>query len=73
MKNLSNLATESDECRLLLYKSMIGPFLDQIIRKPMGIIFDAAPWKEQPLFFWVRSFWLHFEIWSGFSFLTQRF
>jgi hypothetical protein len=52
MKNLSTLATESDECRALLYKSMIGPFLDQIVRKPMGIIFDTAPWKDQTLFFW---------------------
>jgi hypothetical protein len=52
MKNLSNLATESDECRTLLYKSMIGPFLDQIVRKPMGIIFDTAPWKNQAIFFW---------------------
>ena len=52
MNNLSNLATESDECRALLYKSMLGPFLEQIVRKPMGIIFDTGPWKEQPIFFW---------------------
>jgi hypothetical protein len=52
VNNLSNLATESDECRALLNKSMIGPFLDRIVRKPMGIIFDTAPWKDQGIFFW---------------------
>jgi len=52
MNNLSNLAVESDECRALLQKSMIGPFLDGIVRKPMGIILDTAPWKNQPVFFW---------------------
>ncbi len=52
MKNLSNLAVESDECRALLQKSMIGPFLDRIERRPMGIVFETRPWKEQPLFFW---------------------
>ena len=52
MNNLSNLAQESDECRALLHQAMIGPFLDSIIRTPMGIAFETAPWKDQPLFFW---------------------
>jgi tRNA(Ile)-lysidine synthase TilS/MesJ len=52
MNNLSNLAVESDECRSLLQKSMIGPFMDCIVRKPMGIIFETTPWKDQPAFFW---------------------
>jgi hypothetical protein len=52
MNNLSELATESDECRKLLFKSTLGPFLEQIERKPMGIAFNTAPWKEQPVFFW---------------------
>jgi len=52
MKNLSNLAVESDECRALLQKSMIGPFLDCVQRRPMGIFFETTPWKEQPVFFW---------------------
>ena len=52
MNNLSNLAIESDECRDLLYESMIGPFLDAVKRVPMGIILDTAPWKSQPVFFW---------------------
>ena len=52
MNNLSNLATESDECRALLYKSLLSPFLDQVDYKPMGITFDTAPWKGQPVFFW---------------------
>ncbi len=52
MNNLSNLAVESDECRALMNKSMIDPFLQTIVRKAMGIIFDTAPFKHQPLFFW---------------------
>ncbi len=52
MNNLSNLAVESDECRALMNKSMIDPFLQTIVRKPMGIIFDTASFKDQPLFFW---------------------
>lgn len=52
MKNLSSLAIESDECRSLLNKSLISPFLNSIVRKPMGIIFDTAPWRDQACFFW---------------------
>jgi hypothetical protein len=52
MNNLSNLATESDECKALLHASMLGPFLELVVRKPMGIIFDTTPWKNQPFFFW---------------------
>ena len=52
MKNLSNLAVESDECRALLQQSMIGPFLDRVKRLPMGIVFETTPWKEQAVFFW---------------------
>lgn len=52
MKNLSNLAVESDECRALLQDSMIGPFLDKIERRAMGIVFETAPWKDQSIFFW---------------------
>ena len=52
MNNLSNLATESDECRELLHKSMIGPFLERVVRSPMGITFETTPWKNQPSFFW---------------------
>lgn len=52
MNNLSNLAVESDECRALLQKSMIAPFMDAIVKKPMGIIMQTAPWKNQPTFFW---------------------
>jgi hypothetical protein len=52
MNNLSNLATESDECRALLNQSLISPFLNNIVRKPMGIIFDTAPWRDQAFFFW---------------------
>lgn len=52
MKNLSNLAVESDECRALLQNSMIGPFLNRIKRRPMGIVFETAPWKNQAVFFW---------------------
>eukprot|EP00980_Cylindrotheca_fusiformis_P022144 scaffold9041_cov171-Cylindrotheca_fusiformis.AAC.4 len=52
MNNLSNLATESDECRTLLNESLILPFLHSIVRKPMGIMFDSVPWRDQAFFFW---------------------
>lgn len=52
LKNLSNLAVDSDECRALFQKSMIGPFLDGVQRYPMGISFDTRSWKEQAVFFW---------------------
>jgi tRNA(Ile)-lysidine synthase TilS/MesJ/uncharacterized protein (DUF924 family) len=52
MNNLSNLAVESDECKALLQQSTIGPFMDSIVRTPMGIIMDTIPWKGQPVFFW---------------------
>jgi hypothetical protein len=52
MNNLSTLATESDEARELLYKTVLAPFLDQVEHKPMGITFATQPWKEQGLFFW---------------------
>jgi hypothetical protein len=52
MKNLSNLAVESDECRVLLHDAVIGPFLEKIERRTMGIVFETAPWKDQALFFW---------------------
>ena len=52
MDNLSTLATESDEARDLLYKTVLSPFLDQVEHKPMGITFATQPWKEQGLFFW---------------------
>lgn len=52
MNNLSTLATESDEARELLQKAVLGPFMDQVEHKPMGITFATEPWKEQGLFFW---------------------
>jgi tRNA(Ile)-lysidine synthetase-like protein len=52
MDNLSTLATESDEARELLHKTVLAPFLDQVEHKPMGITFATQPWKEQGLFFW---------------------
>jgi hypothetical protein len=52
MNNLSNLAVESDECRALMNKSMIRPFLDSVVHRPMGIIIETTKWKNQPVFFW---------------------
>jgi len=52
MNNLSNLAAESDECRTLMNKSMIAPFVKSVVHKPMGLILDTTAWKDQPLFFW---------------------
>jgi hypothetical protein len=52
MNNLSTLAEESDACRSMLYKVLIGPFMDQVVRKPMGITLGTTPWKTSPVFFW---------------------
>lgn len=52
MNNLSELAIESDECRDLLRKVLLDPFLSQVEHKLMGIAFETQPWKEQGTFFW---------------------
>jgi hypothetical protein len=52
LNNLSNLAVESDECRALLHNVCIGPFLSQVVSKPMGITFSTTPWKHEAMFFW---------------------
>jgi hypothetical protein len=52
MNNLSDLAVESDQCRDLLRSGLFGPFLEQVQRKPMGLIFETHPWKDQGVFFW---------------------
>jgi tRNA(Ile)-lysidine synthetase-like protein len=52
MNNLSNLAVESDACRELLHKVAMGPFLDQVEHKSMGLMFNTDAWKDQGLFFW---------------------
>lgn len=54
MNNLSTLATESDECRDLLHNTLLKPFMDRVVRTPMGIIFETAPFVAQArgLFFW---------------------
>ena len=54
MNNLSTLATESDECRDLLQGALLKPFMDRVVRTPMGISFETAPFVAQAtgLFFW---------------------
>ena len=54
MNNLSVLAVESDECRALLHNTLLKPFMDTVVRKPMGIMFETAPFAKQArgLFFW---------------------
>ena len=54
MNNLSTLATESDECRDLLHGTLLGPFMDRVVRMPMGIIFETAPFvaAARGIFFW---------------------
>jgi tRNA(Ile)-lysidine synthetase-like protein len=52
LSNLSTLAVESDKCRALLHDVSFGPFLDKILRKPMGMVFQTTPWKDRDLFFW---------------------
>ena len=52
MNNLSNLAVESDQARELLQSAVLGPFLHQVERFPLGIAFHTQPWKDQGIFFW---------------------
>ena len=54
MNNLSTLATESDECRELLQGALLRPFMERVVRSPMGISFETAPFVAQAtgLFFW---------------------
>eukprot|EP00545_Synedropsis_sp_CCMP1620_P006697 CAMPEP_0119010016 /NCGR_PEP_ID=MMETSP1176-20130426/4735_1 /TAXON_ID=265551 /ORGANISM="Synedropsis recta cf, Strain CCMP1620" /LENGTH=736 /DNA_ID=CAMNT_0006962609 /DNA_START=304 /DNA_END=2514 /DNA_ORIENTATION=+ len=52
MNNLSNLAVESDQARGLLHDAVLGPFLEQVEKQPLGIVFATKPWKSQGLFFW---------------------
>lgn len=52
LDNLTNLAIESDECRSLLHNVTLGPFLDQVAHKPMGVAFRTSLWADQGTFFW---------------------
>jgi hypothetical protein len=52
MENLSSLAKESDEAKLLLNTLILGPFLENVGQKQLGIMFPTGPWKNQGLFFW---------------------
>mmetsp|Transcript_26015 Transcript_26015/g.59844 ORF Transcript_26015/g.59844 Transcript_26015/m.59844 type:complete len:780 (-) Transcript_26015:149-2488(-) len=52
LNNLSQLAVESDQCRSLVHAVSLGPFLDAIVRKPMGIKMETGPYKSNDLFFW---------------------
>ena len=52
MQNLSSLAVESDEARSLVYSSVLDPFIDQVVHRPMGIMFHTSQWKSQPYIFW---------------------
>ncbi len=52
LNNLAKLAEESDEARDLFNKSAFRPFMDTVVRYPMGIIFSTAPFKSQGTYFW---------------------
>eukprot|EP00934_Nitzschia_sp_Nitz4_P006346 Nitzschia sp. Nitz4//scaffold37_size175936//105580//108219//NITZ4_002052-RA/size175936-snap-gene-0.245-mRNA-1//1//CDS//3329549806//6336//frame0 len=52
LRNLSNLALESDECRALVQSTIIGPFLQRVQRWTMGISFETTPWKNQSVVCW---------------------
>lgn len=52
MNNLSNLAVESDQARDLLHTAVLGPFLEQVEKCALGIMFQTQQWKGQGLFFW---------------------
>jgi len=52
MDHLSSLAEESDDAKALVQQTVLGPFMKQVKRYPMGIAFDTASWKDNGLFFW---------------------
>ena len=52
MDNLSSLAEESDDARALIQQTVMGPFMEQVKRYPMGITFETSEWKDCGLFFW---------------------
>lgn len=52
LNNLAKLAEESDEARDLFNKSAFRPFMDTVVRYPMGIIFSTAPFESQGTYFW---------------------
>ena len=49
--NLSNLAVQSDAARDLFLTSL-APFFQEVITFPLGLSFDASPYKHHTLFFW---------------------
>jgi len=52
LSNLSKLAVESDEARVLFNEAAICPFMDTVKRYPMGVMFSTAPFKSQGSYFW---------------------
>jgi tRNA(Ile)-lysidine synthase TilS/MesJ/uncharacterized protein (DUF924 family) len=52
LRHLSQLAVESDACRDLVFGTILRPFLEQVERRPLGISFATAPWRNHGLFFW---------------------
>jgi len=52
MFNLTSLAEESDEARALVNITVLKPFMDRVVRLPMGIIFETKPFRDQGPYFW---------------------
>mmetsp|Transcript_33117 Transcript_33117/g.60745 ORF Transcript_33117/g.60745 Transcript_33117/m.60745 type:complete len:459 (-) Transcript_33117:739-2115(-) len=52
LNNLSSLAEESDDAKALIHQSVMGPFMEQVNRYPMGISFETSQWKDFGSFFW---------------------
>jgi hypothetical protein len=52
MMNLTHLARESDEARLLLNEKVLRPFMEKVTYYPMGIIFHTKPFLDQGFYFW---------------------
>lgn len=52
MDNLSSLAEESDDARVLVQQTVMGPFMDKVKYYPMGLTFETSQWKHYGLFFW---------------------
>ena len=50
--NLSALAEESDEARILFNETILQPFMEKVKYYPMGIIFETQPFRNYGAYFW---------------------
>lgn len=55
LRNLTSLASESDEYRSLVEANVFEPFMKSVVRGPCGLMVNVLPFRSQPLCFWKES------------------